>query len=483
MSSSKAKQSAKRKPSTPQNSPSKSTKKHASSPAKSSTGQRNLEFFFANQRQRQLELEQEAYGDSFIGGEEEVQGSKKLGRDIAGSEEATLLTREADGSNGGVAETSIAADEDNPFLVSQKPSGSNDTILASAINAQIPPAVSSFDNQSVNMASASSSSPTSLTLASTTVSLSNSLTDLLTTDIHLFEPSLFPISTLWPHPNTPPYSHLVTAFTLISGITSRTAILNILTNAFRVLLAHSPDDLLPSIWLCSNAISPPHIGLELGVGPQILTKAITGVSGITSKTLKTLYEKHGDWGDVAFAAKVSVRTLVEPKPLTIRGVYASLRAIAALKGPGAVEAKAGLATRLLLAARGEEARYLTRTLVQHLRIGAVRTTVLVALARACVMTMPRECVEEVREEALVRREGEGKEATAEKMKRAEAKLRECYARCPDWDGIVPWLIRCGDVGRVAEEFQLTVGGCAFVCRSQQSWLKFLFSVILTIRCT
>ncbi|RUS18825.1 hypothetical protein BC937DRAFT_88299 [Endogone sp. FLAS-F59071] len=278
--SSKAKQSAKRKPSTPQNSPSKSTKKHASSPAKSPvTGQRNLEFFFANQRQRQLELEQEAYGDSFRDGEEEVQGSKKLGRDdIAGSEEGTMLTREADWPNDGVTETSIAPDKDNPFLVSQKLSGSNDTTLSSVINAQIPPAVSSFDNQSANIASISSSSSTSLTLASTTTSLSNSPTQLLTTDIHLFDPSLFPTSTLWPHPTIPPYSHLVTAFTLISGTTSRTAILNILTNVFRVLLAHSPDDLLPSIWLCFNAISPPHIGLELGVGPQILTKTITGVS-------------------------------------------------------------------------------------------------------------------------------------------------------------------------------------------------------------
>lgn len=72
----------------------------------------------------------------------------------------------------------------------------------------------------------------------------------------------------------------------------------------RLLITHSPADLLPSIYLLSNHLSPSYIPLELGVGFQILNKAITEVSGVNREGLKRLWDRHGDPGDVAFEAKV-----------------------------------------------------------------------------------------------------------------------------------------------------------------------------------
>jgi DNA ligase-1 len=86
--------------------------------------------------------------------------------------------------------------------------------------------------------------------------------------------------------------------------------------------------------------------------------------------LKTLYDKHGDAGDVAFEAKKKQNfTLRKPKPLTIKGVYQSLVKIASSQGTGSGEVKQRIVDRLLQDARGgEESRYIVRTLCQHVSI-------------------------------------------------------------------------------------------------------------------
>ena len=62
---------------------------------------------------------------------------------------------------------------------------------------------------------------------------------------------------------------------------------------------------------------------------------------------------------------MSVRTLIAPAPLTVKGVYSTLRIIARAKGQGSAETKRRLVERLLVSAKGEEVRYIGRTLVQH----------------------------------------------------------------------------------------------------------------------
>lgn len=70
------------------------------------------------------------------------------------------------------------------------------------------------------------------------------------------------------------------------------------------------------------------------------------------------------------------------------GVYAALRAIADAQGTGAAKTKRGIVEKLLVAAAGEEVRWLVRTLGQNLRVGAVRASLLTALARAVVLSPP-----------------------------------------------------------------------------------------------
>jgi DNA ligase-1 len=128
-----------------------------------------------------------------------------------------------------------------------------------------------------------------------------------------------------------------------------------------------PDD--QQVWLATNAISPPYISLELGLGGSAISKALKNVCGLDGKTLKALYDKVGDAGDVAFEAKKKQSfTLRKPKPLTIKGVYQSLVKIANTQGTGSGEIKQRVVDRLLQDARGaEESRYIVRTLCQHVR--------------------------------------------------------------------------------------------------------------------
>ena len=121
------------------------------------------------------------------------------------------------------------------------------------------------------------------------------------------------------------------------------------------------------MWLATNSISPPYISLELGLGGSALSKALKKVCGLDSQGLKTLYNKYGDAGDVAFEAKKRQSfTLRRPKPLTIKGVYKSLVRIANSRGNKSQDFKQGIVEKLIQDARGaEESRYIVRTLVQH----------------------------------------------------------------------------------------------------------------------
>lgn len=124
------------------------------------------------------------------------------------------------------------------------------------------------------------------------------------------------------------------------------------------------------VWLATNSISPPYISKELGLGGSAISKALKNAFGLDNKSLKALYDKVGDAGDVAFLAKKKQTfTLRKPKPLTIKGVYQSLVKIANTQGTGSGETKQRIVDRLLQDARGaEESRYLVRTLCQHVSI-------------------------------------------------------------------------------------------------------------------
>ncbi|KAI0743560.1 hypothetical protein C8Q80DRAFT_1181931 [Daedaleopsis nitida] len=286
------------------------------------------------------------------------------------------------------------------------------------------------------------------------------------------DPATYDLGACWP-PNAPvPYSFLAHALATLSATRSRITKLDTLTNALRTICRQHPPSLLPALYLVSNSRSPPYSPIELGLGPSIISKAIQHVSGLSSAALKRLYNQTGDPGDVAFEAKSNVRTLVPHPPLLITGVYDSLLKIAHAKGAGAAKTKQAVVEKLLVAARGEETRFLVRTLGQNLRVGAVRTS-LTALARAMVLSPPPTLSAPIPDDSPFRVSAEtlaavkplsskkkvadeARDALNEVYLRAEGLLKRVYVQHPNYDHIVKALLDVGLDG-LAKQLPLTVG--------------------------
>ena len=153
-----------------------------------------------------------------------------------------------------------------------------------------------------------------------------------------------------------PYLFLAECFEAIGGESRRLAITQHLTQCFRSILAASPMDLLPTVYLCTNRVAPAHEGLELGIGDSTLIKALaeaTGEEGLLGtrcgdgpppslrcwpacpagsrprsqpltmpgrkeSMIKQDYDKTGDLGLVAAQARNAQRTMFKPQPLTVR---------------------------------------------------------------------------------------------------------------------------------------------------------------------
>ncbi|OTA98980.1 hypothetical protein M426DRAFT_76656 [Hypoxylon sp. CI-4A] len=252
------------------------------------------------------------------------------------------------------------------------------------------------------------------------------------------------------------YALLTRCFVLVNGTSSRIKIVDTLVNCLRVLIEADPESLLSAVWLATNSISPPYISLELGLGGSAISKALKNVCGLDSRSLKAIYDKYGDAGDVAFEAKKKQSfTLRKPKPLTIKGVYQSLVKVAGSQGQGSGEAKQRIVDRLLQDARGgEESRYVVRTLCQHLRIGAVKTTMLIALSRAFQLSrppgadFPLKSVEELK--ALK------KEELTETWSKAEEIVKACFARRPNYNDLIPAMLEIGVCDELLVRCDLTL---------------------------
>lgn len=180
-------------------------------------------------------------------------------------------------------------------------------------------------------------------------------------------------------------------------------------------------------------------------------------------------------GDVAYEAKSNVRTLVPHPPLRMVGVYEALWKIAHAKGAGAAKQKQSIVEKLLVSAKGEETRYLVRTLCQNLRVGAVRTSILTALARALVLTPPADMtdpfsadsefyaspslvadIKPVPANSKKKLVDRARDDLNDKFSRAEAVVKKAYVIHPNYDHIAAALLEVGLEG-LAEHLPLTVG--------------------------
>ena len=122
--------------------------------------------------------------------------------------------------------------------------------------------------------------------------------------------------------------------------------------------------------------------LKLQVSWSAVSKAVMSVTGASSTQLRQAYQVSGDSGDAAASFMRRQRLLVQPKSLTIQGVYLTLEEISKCEGQGSQTQRHALMVKLLQSCKAEEIKFLVRTLLGNMRLGASLKTVLVGLAMA-----------------------------------------------------------------------------------------------------
>nr|POE96920.1 dna ligase 3 [Quercus suber] len=422
------------------------TKKRKRNEVDSPKPGRNLDFFFGKQKDKielahtkeegQRESKDATIGDRAI----EQNGSESLSDEQLARKlqaEWDELDRQGHGLPSTVQADAIAHSND-PQRSRERDSNDEDPAEAE---------VNTLDPTTNSNAFSALGKPSTLSLQSATAEEDTISHDIpfdespLTFDPRKYLPAL---RKQWaPEGDAATYAVLTHCFVLVNSTQSRIKIVDTLVNLLRTIIEGDPESLLPAVWLATNSISPPYIDIELGLGGSAISKALKKVCGLDNAGLKTLYNKYGDAGDVAFEAKKRQSlTLRKPKPLTIKGVFDSLMKIANAKGAGCQEVKQRIVERLVQDSRGaEESRYVVRTLVQHLRIGAVKTTMLIALSRAFLLSRPQGADFQIKQGSELAKLS--KQDLAEAYSHGEELVKASFARRPNYNDLVPALLEIG----------------------------------------
>jgi len=235
-----------------------------------------------------------------------------------------------------------------------------------------------------------------------------------------------------PQPLAPvPFLFLARTFEECSETSKRLEISQLLTNSLRSIIATTPLDLLPAIYLSCGCLAPAHEGMQLGIGDATLIKALAEATGRSESTVKEMYTQEGDLGTVAGQCRSTQRTMFAPPILTVRGVFSALRDIAATEGTKSSERKRAVIKKLLVSAREVEAGYIIRLLQGKLRVGLAEQTVVAALAHAALL-------QEQAGDAQLR-----STPLADRLGEANGVLKQVFSECPSWDLIIPAVLAHG----------------------------------------
>ncbi len=157
-----------------------------------------------------------------------------------------------------------------------------------------------------------------------------------------------------------------------------------MTDILAALLSKTPPAVIDKVvYMTLGELYPAYVGLELGVAEKLAARAIRQVSGAGEKELNELFSRHGDLGTVAeLLLRTKEQTTLFVQELTVEEVYSSLEKIAKASGPGAVDVKTAVLSKLLAMATPVEAKHIVRIVTGKMRLGVADMTILDALAKA-----------------------------------------------------------------------------------------------------
>jgi len=242
----------------------------------------------------------------------------------------------------------------------------------------------------------------------------------------------------WKRGKKMPYLALANMFVQLEENSKRLAKIDLLSKTFRSVIALSPKILTEVIYLCINEYAPTYEGLELGIGDQVIMKALAESTGRNMKDLKADYVEEGDLGKVALKSRSNQKTMFPPPPLDTKGVFDKLKKIAKTSGNKAQGEKVRVMQGLFVSAKGPECKFVVRHLQGKMRMGLAEQTVISALGRALAFT-PTAVDPPILDMS--------KKLGVEKMYALECRytniLKQVISEMPNWEAVVKALIKHG----------------------------------------
>jgi DNA ligase 1 len=188
------------------------------------------------------------------------------------------------------------------------------------------------------------------------------------------------------------YQELVGVYQDLDSTTKRLEKTTILSDFLGKVGKEEPQ-ILPIVTLLSlGRIFPTWSEEELGIGAKLLMKAISMAVGVSPEDVENQMRETGDIGLAAeelYQRKSQVTLFT--RPLTIEKVYQNLTKMANISGNRAQFKKIDFLMELLSSASPQEAKYLTRTVLEELRVGVGEGTIRDAISQA--FKIPQEVTE------------------------------------------------------------------------------------------
>jgi len=188
------------------------------------------------------------------------------------------------------------------------------------------------------------------------------------------------------------YNDLVEVYHDLDSTTKRLEKTDILAN-FLAKVGDEEPELLPTVTLMAlGRIFPTWSEEELGIGSKLLMKAISQAVGVSPEDVEN---RMRDTGDIGMAAEELYQNKSQvtlfSRPLTIGKVHRNLVKMAEISGNRAQFKKIDYLMELLSSAAPAEAKYITRTVLEELRVGVGEGTIRDAISQA--FNIPKEVTE------------------------------------------------------------------------------------------
>jgi len=130
------------------------------------------------------------------------------------------------------------------------------------------------------------------------------------------------------------------------------------------------EELHDIILLFQGKVFPDYEEKKIGVAAKLIMKALVLATGISQKQIEDEWRKTGDLGEVAKRLiPIKKQKTLFSIDITLSKVCSNIRKLADLEGQGTVDKKVKLIAELLTSATAEEAKYITRTVLETLRVG------------------------------------------------------------------------------------------------------------------